>query len=483
MIEKIKSFLDHVFWGYPKTSIHIRMQSVFFIILFFSGVIYWVYFFNSGILSLTAYDWIKEDAYLNTLRLAQTNNQIPWQWGDRFFHGIDKFLVNPEVVLTPDIILLRWISNGSFIVFHTILFYSVGFLGSLIIARKLNARFVAFSIFWLLFNFNGYLTAHIGVGHFEWTGYFLIPFFFIILFKFAEKKQKTPLLDITSVLWMALLFGCLFLNGSFHIAIWCSIFMSIALLWRWTMLPSVFTSILFGIMLGFGRLLPAALWFPKKSAWPLGSGYPTFGTFLDALTGLRLYDFPGIQGVGWWEYDIYIGFVAFAILLISLAVALKQNKIPYQPFLFIVACFFIFLSLGNVYFLITKLPIPFVGIERVSSRFIVLPFILFLITAMSGVGEMLSSWEKNTKTLLFIGLPIVAGELLLHSFYWRVTYIEQSFKDFAKPMISLVPCSDLSYIALVYASWTVSLISLIIVVAVLFRELYTNRSSLQTIRV
>lgn len=478
VIEKIQSFLDHVFWGYPKTRSHSQVQLAFFIILFFIGVIYWIFFFDLGNLSLTAYDWIKEDAYLNTLRLAQTSSVIPWQWGDRFFHGVNRFLLIPEVVLTPDVILLRWVSNNIFIIFHTILFYSAGFFGSLIIVRKLNARFVAFSIFWLLFNFNGYLISHLAVGHFEWTGYFLIPYFFIILFKFAEETQSSPFFNITPVLWMALLLGGLFLNGSFHIAIWCSIFMVIILLFRWAMFLNVFTSVFIGVMLGLGRLLPAALWFPKKSSWILGSGYPTFGTLLDAFTSLRLHDFQGIQGVGWWEYDIHIGFVAFAILSISLAITLKRDKLPYQPHLFMAAVFFVFLSLGNTYSLIAQLPLPFANVERVSSRFIVIPFILFLITAMTGINELFRSWEKSTKALLLISLPFVTGELLSHSFYWRVTYIEQSFKDLTKPIISLVPCSDLSYITLVYASWTVSLISLIMVVAVLLRKFYANRVGL-----
>jgi hypothetical protein len=464
LIEQLQSLLNTVLLGYPKARNHLRLRTYFLLTLFIIGVIYWVGFFGSGNLLLNTNDWIKEDAYLNTLRFAQINKLLPWQWSEPFYHNTDKFLANPEIVLTPDIIFLRWVSNGVFIIFHTVLFYTVGFLGSLLLAKKFNARFASFFFFWLLFNFNGHLSAQIAVGHFQWTGYFLIPFFFIFLFKFRENPQDKPSFNAKPVFGMSLLFGILFLNGSVHIAIICIMFLITALLFKWTMYPNIVTSIFIGFMLGLNRLLPAAFWFPSKGTF--GQGYPTISSLLDAFTALRLYDFSGLQEFrewNWWEYDFYIGFVAFIIFVISIAVVFKRRTSPLQSHLLKTATVFLLLSLGNIYNIINILHLPFIGIERVPSRFIVMPFILFLTVSMTGIDELINSHENGVKTLAVIALPFVISELYFHYEFWRIQYIEYSVQNIEKPMLLLIPCSNQAYIMTVYVSWIASFVSLSLV--------------------
>jgi hypothetical protein len=469
-------FLEHVLFQNPKTRGHSRVRLYLIIALFLIGIVHWVGFFNAGDLSLAAYDWVLEGAYLNTLREAQTSGVIPWQWSIPYYHGTQNFLANPEIILTPDIVLLYWLPNGIFITIHVLLLYSVGFYGSVLVARQLNASFLAFVVFWLVFNFNGYLTARLAVGFFPWTGYFLLPFFFILLFRFVTKSQNTDFVSITSALSMALLFGVLFLNGSFHIVVWCSMFMAIALLWRWAMFPSVFTAIMVGGLLGAGRWLPAALSFPQKKFFE--SGYPDFGTVLDAFTSLRSHDSVPLGGMfgtmGWWEYDIYVGFIAFIGLVICFAVALKRRKAVCQMPLLAAAAVFLLFSLGDVYALVTKLPFPFGGVERVSSRFIVMPFMLFLIIAMAGIDELFCSWPKGSKIAALMGLPFVAWELALHSLYWRVDRLDRSFEQITRPALPLISNSDHTYAFSVYAGWSVSLITFVVVVIVLFRNRSIN---------
>ncbi len=475
MIEQKPSFLDAVFWEYPSTKTHARIQAYFFSTLFLVGIIYWIGFFNSGKVSLNAFDWVKEDAYLNTLRLAQTSNVIPWQWSEPYYHNTDKFLANPEVVLTPDILFLRWVSNSVFIIMHVVLFYVAGFWGSFLLAKKLNVRFVSFFFFWLIFNYNGHISAQIAIGHFQWTGYFLIPFFFIFLLQFVEKSQDAPTFNKTAVLRMALLFGILFLNGSVHLAIICSMFLITALLFRWAMYQNVITSIFIGSLLGLNRLLPAALWFPPKDS--IGQGYPTFNSLLDGFTAFRLYNFSGLQEYhiwGWWEYDFYIGFIMFIIFAVSVVVVFRQHKAPFQPYLLKTAGVFVLLALGNVYNIINILHLPLVGIERAPSRFIVMPFVLFSIISMAGINEFTNLWGKWAKIIVTSALPFAIGELYFHFAFWRVQYIESSFRNVEKPMLSLIPCSNQIYITTVYASWIASLIALILVI-VFLQKTYINR--------
>ena len=477
------TFITEVIFQYPKTRAHFRVRFSLFIILYMIGIAHWVGFFDAGDVSLIAYDWIMQSTYINTLRMAQTNGLIPWRLSDTYYYHTQNFLANPEIILTPDIVLLRWIPNGIFVMIHVMLFYSAGFFGSLLISRKQKSSFIAFLLFWLVFNFNGYLTAHLAVGHFTWTGYFLLPFFFIILSRFVTDSQNAFSVDITSALAMAMLLGLLFLNGSFHIAVWCSMFMVIALLWRWAMFSNVVTSITIGILLGVGRLLPAVLFLPHDRGFI--SGYPSFGFVLDALTSLRMHNFvesgAGLGILTWWEYDLYIGFIAFSILAIYFTLALKRSKLTHQLPLFAAASIILLLSLGNVYALVTTLPIPFAGIERVSSRFIVMPFMLFLITAMIGIDESFRSWPKNSKIVALIALPFIARDLVLHSFFWRVEFIEHSFQNIEIPetVISLAPISDQVYVLSVYVGWSISLISLLVVVALFFRNNRIQRQEFQ----
>ncbi len=59
MIEQKPSFLDAVFWEYPSTKTHARIQAYFFSTLFLVGIIYWIGFFNSGKVSLRIYPKIQ----------------------------------------------------------------------------------------------------------------------------------------------------------------------------------------------------------------------------------------------------------------------------------------------------------------------------------------------------------------------------------------------------------------------------------------
>src|SRR5262249_7893815 len=155
-----------------------------------------------------------------------------------------------------------------------------------------------------------------------------------------------------------------------------------------------------GFLLGLGRLLPAALWFPKKNLFT--TGYPTLSTLIDGLTSLHLHDFAKIQGLNWWEYDIYIGVFSSIFLILTFIIAFRFGGFLFRSIILIVPGFFLLLSLGNAYTMFTKLPLPFVGTERIASRFIIIPFMLTLITAVSGIEEALRSWGKHTKTVMLL---------------------------------------------------------------------------------
>jgi hypothetical protein len=462
--------IDIILFHTPDSTIHLRVRALFMAAIYVIGVAAWIAFFSHGDVGLVDYDWIKEGAYLNILRDAQVRGVIPWELSESSFFT-PHFLANPETVLTPDIIMLHWISNDFFVIFHIVLFYSLGFIGSVLIAKKYNYSLTAFMVFWLLFNFNGYLTSHLAVGHFQWVGYFVLPFFFLLVFSFIQKSQSMFTLCPIPTVGMGLLLGLLFLNGSVHVAVWCSMFMVITLLWKPEILSNVVVSIFVGTLLGANRLLPAAVLFPPIRSFV--SGYPSFTDLLDAFTSLHAYDFVPFgtvyNGEGWWEYDMFIGFTAFIFLSVSLIPAMRLAKMENQLPLFITAGVLLLLSLGTVYSLIVKSPLPFATIERAPSRFIIMALVLLLIYSSRILDQLLSSRSETCRIFTLIALPFAVSELREHFLLWRVKYIERSFQEITTPMLSILsnPNPNHIYVLSVYAGWLISVISLIVVVLLL----------------
>ena len=237
------------------------------------------------------------------------------------------------------------------------------------------------------------------------------------------------------------------------------------------MFLNVLVSIIVGGLLGANRLLSAAIFFPPIKQFVLG--YPTFSDLLDAFTSLRNHDFIPFgtsytHGEGWWEYDIFIGFTAFVVISLCLAPALKLAKLEDQLALFSTAGVFLLLSLGTVYSIIVKSRIPFITIERVPSRFIIMPFVLLLIFTLRTLNELLTSISFRRYGFVAIAvLPLIAPELKDHSLLLASTNIEK-FQNKIPLRLAILPNTDPIYTFSVYARWFISVISLLVMMTVLF---------------
>ena len=161
-------------------------------ILYASGFLHWLLFFKLGKLTFRAFDWGKEYIYYSLLKQWIETGRIPYHI-DLAFHGTHRFLAIPEVNLSPQILLLPLVQVGTFVVINTILLYSIGFIGCLLIKQRYRLGIASFTLLFLIFNFNGHLIAHIGVGHSMWAGYFLLPFYFLYLLELiGDKPGRAP---------------------------------------------------------------------------------------------------------------------------------------------------------------------------------------------------------------------------------------------------------------------------------------------------
>ncbi|HEV3203647.1 MAG TPA: hypothetical protein VGY77_04660, partial [Gemmataceae bacterium] len=165
--------------------------------LYALGILHWVWFFNGGELTLQSFDWPKEVMFLEVLKDSLQEGRFPFHiqvsqhYQEEFSHLRNgRFLGLPETTLSPQILLLPFMKLSRFILVHNLILYSLGFLGSLLIRKRYGISLIPFAVFFVLFNFNGYITSHLGAGHSMWSGYFLLPFVGLYILETLEEPAS-----------------------------------------------------------------------------------------------------------------------------------------------------------------------------------------------------------------------------------------------------------------------------------------------------
>ncbi len=412
-------------------------------------------------------DWIKEQVYLNTLRLSLEQFLIPWSWEKSFYHSA-LFMANPEVVFTPDVLLLRVLSNNQFFYLHHCLFYAVGFFSLHRIASTLKLRPSVYLLIYLLFNFNGYITSHISEGHFQWTGYYLMPGFLFFLYE----SSRYQVVNRNDVLAGGVL-GLLFANGSFHMAIWLSLFATLLFVFNRRSWLKFATVMVIGYGIGAFRIVPALIYFSPASTKGMQSGYTDFSLLLNALTQLRGHGYGATTLSGWWEYSLYIGFTGLLLLtagfLLYLYSDLKYKQLK-QPWVLAATVIFL-LSLGNTWGILSTLQLPFGSIERLSTRFIIIPFLLSVVVSGYALNQLLEHLNDKTINLFFCILVSFVGiDLFYQLLNWSLIATE-----LASGGAQEIPIINVTGIVPAHYKWVISIVWSLSGLAVLSSYFYVKR--------
>ncbi len=397
--------------------------------LFVLGLCHWISFLNAGDLSLTAYDWPKERVYYELYQEAFQNKTVPYH-SSLELQGTHRFLAVPETIFSPQLILLKWISVGEFVLAQTLILYLAGFIGCVCLARRYGLSLFSFSILFFLFNFNGYLTAHLSVGHFMWSSLFLLPYFVLFVLKMVEDKEDSSVIyEIPLFLFFVLL------QGGVHFFQWSILFL--VLYWVFNQGDSIRLCwiLVFSFLLGAVRIFPAMLAFWKYDSFFL-SGYPTLIDLLKAMVVIQDHLAEQIGSVfsrlGWWEYDLYItlpGFLFIAYFGVYLRLKQKKSKSKLKYAALDAPIWgLVLLSLSYLYLPLSRLPIPLLNSERVSSRFIILPLIFLLVLALLRFQNWINkkkkisfAWIAGAYSILVISIL----SLMHHSYLWRLLLIEK----------------------------------------------------------
>jgi hypothetical protein len=448
--------------------------------VFVAGIAHWVVFFGlfEGGMSFAVGDWPKEFRYYSALQQALAEARVPY-YVSRPIHQTRKLLALPELSWSPQVALLRVVDVPAFFAVNTILLYAAGFTACLLLRRRYRLSAGPFLLLMLVVLFNGHITAHLAIGHSMWAGALLLPFFALLLLTLVED----PGLPATPV-WMGVLLFAILLQGSFHVFVWCALFLALVLAFHPAGRRGVAAALLWSLALGACRLVPPAVVLLGRREQPFLSGYPTPVTLLESMSLIRTVTEPVRGGhfdpLGWWEYDAYVGIAAVLWLgwfgVYRRAAEARRAPGPGAPTthgrlaldgpLAVMTA----LALDGLYYPINASGMPLLATQRVSSRFVLVPLVLLaVLAAVRAEADLVEKRWRALRPLLLLGALVTAASVSAHSWAWRVPAVEAALprpphgRDLAievGPLPSQETERDRAYVASVRASLALSLLAL-----------------------
>ena len=443
-------------------------QGAFWAGLYLAGLLAWLFFFQSRIDPefYRTHDWPKEYKYFSVLQQAVKTGTLPWHTSEKMqpSQPTDRFLAIPESLslLAPQTQLLRWMHIKAFVIFNTLLLYTLGTFALFKLSRHYDFPPAIAAFGFLIFTLNGHIVSHFSAGHSMWSGYFLLPW---VLYLLCTGYSSS--FTLRHALYMALALAGIVLQGGVHIFIWCLLFLGLLWLtapWR---LRFIWATFIISGLLVLHRLLPTFITF--QPAPHLLRGFPSQNDVWGSLISLSRYR----NSLFSWEFDNYISLPGLLLTACFIAIPVWHRKIHataavLNRSLFPI-CFFAWCTLRTHWFaIINNLHIPLLSIERVPSRFLILP-LLFTQTIgcimaqdwLSGIPD--GSRKKRILSLVITPVLLFNFALLIrHLQIWRMARIEAAASAMInwQKMPTIVWREDFGYKATTLSAWGVSLLTL-----------------------
>ncbi len=400
----------------------------FLLIIILAG---WGYFLNFGRIPLDYHDWGEVNApRLAFLKDAITQGKLPLHMPDSSaLRGVtDRYLALPDLILSPQVLLLRWMSVGTFVLVHTWLMIILGYLGLLRLKKRFSLSLLSFTWISLLYFFNGHMLSHYAVGHVTWGGTFLLSWFAELVFELLTEKG-----DPAWEAKMAFLLFAVFLQGSFHQFVWCVIFLAVLAITDWKVFFPILRSGIAAGLLSAVRMIPPAMQMGSFDDDFLG-GYrlpvQVFNSFAKIIPPEYALDQAKTGAVqGWWEFDIYIGITGLFIIIAAILVwlLLRQRDLGFPALICPTAVLTVF-SWRSCYMILRYFRIPLFSGERVSSRFLILPFIFVLIAGFAAIQRYIGKKSLRIGNIILTAALIPSAVFLWkHLNTWKITEAAKAF--------------------------------------------------------
>jgi hypothetical protein len=122
--------------------------------LFLGGLLHWGIFLDWTNNKFDIQDWhIHVGPYLDFLTKALRSGQFP-MYADSPYMIPGEYLSRQNRPFSPQILLLYFVEPATYVLLNVWLFYSIGFVGLLLIRKKYNLSFISFFAIFLLLNLN-----------------------------------------------------------------------------------------------------------------------------------------------------------------------------------------------------------------------------------------------------------------------------------------------------------------------------------------
>jgi hypothetical protein len=407
------------------------LRLMWLIALYLGGIFLWGKFFSWNTGALDYHDWVD----ITMPRLAMLQNAF--RAGAFPFHILntaalhdisDRFLVLPDVITTPQTLLLLFVNLNTFVLIDVLMHYTIGMVGLLWLRSKKELSLFSFTVLFFLFNFNGYILAHYSVGHFTWGGYFLFPIVFGLIFQLIEGKAGWR--------WVFALSLTLFyivLAGGQHHFVWLLLFITPLMLTSWKNARWILIAIIMAGLLSAVRFLPPVLAlseFETKQNFIFVLGYPSLQHLLQTMvlpdvavqSSVLPFELNSFEE-NIWEFNFYIGLLGTVfILYFGIWHWFRTHLKEYIAFILPVF-FVLFLSMAGNYWLIRASGIPLFGSERVTSRMVAVPMTFLMILSAIFFQKWLETHYERVFTSVAGGLFLVflASDLWENLKLWRIS--------------------------------------------------------------
>lgn len=453
---------------------------IWLFIVYIIGIMLWGVLFDWRKTSLNFHDWhILTLPRYEAIRDALHYRMLPLHVDCEYcLHTLtDRFLVLPDVITTPQMLVLSFVDVDTFALLDLLLHYTLATLSLLILRRKMNLSLIAYTFLFFLFNFNGYVQVHYAVGHMSWGAYFLFPFYFLLFFEILDKSPSWKW--VTKISFLSLY---IILAGSQHHFTWLMLFLIFFALARPSLFKWIFIAILFSGFLSAVRLLPPTLGLNDFTSFSFRfrTGYHTLSDLMSTFISIQKPDFsvPDIYKythVGYWEFDYFVSFigVVFIIYFGVIDWVLKNGGRfkNYMPLLMPALAIFL-LSQGNIY-QYTFFNFPIFSSERIASRMISLPITFFMIMAAAQFQDFLDKYKSSAfRWLTFSTLILLIHELYTHAVIWNVEALGKFFGTNRTqfPGNSIINHPDPEYTTILIIGLIITLISAIVLAVFVYKE-------------
>ncbi len=429
--------------------------------LFVAGLLHWGIFLDWFNNHFDIQDWhIHVGPYLDFLKQAIRSGQCPLQ-ADSPYMIPGQYLARQNRPFSPQILLLYFLDPSAYVVVNVWIFYSLGFIGLLLIRRRYRLSFISFLVLYLLFNFNGQIIARMGVGHFEWVAYLLLPFYVLLVLKMLE-GEKTGWKWLFS---MALLMLAITLQGAAHIFIYCMTFLLLISLFHPRYFLTAIKAIVLSALVCMIRILPPMLQYAG------GTGLQYLGGFTSLLELIGSFVVLYVPR-GYWEEEYYVGVIGFAFLFYFGMIRSWMKDDRYRP-LFLPMLIMAFFSIGSIYQVLFNLPIPFLDSQRAPTRFLIVPLAFLVILASLQFQTLIKSWEKahhDEKMMVLFAAALMAYDLYYHSRVWSLDNYGDSKRATDVITVAVSSYVDPRYLTTLILGTVCTVVTLIILGILAYRE-------------